>query len=421
MTVSAQLYFLIVLFSLPGVFLTSAHARIFHVYPNAKQNLQETIAMAGDGDTVYIHQGHYFSGNITVKNQLLIEGIDMPVLDGNLKDEILTIAARKVIIRGIHFKNTGRSSINDLAAIKCLDAHGIRVENCILENTFFGIYLSNTDSSVIRNNRLEAFAENEYQLGNGIHLWKCKNALIEENEIKGHRDGIYFEFVTDSQIRDNISNENMRYGLHFMFSHDDVYERNIFRKNGAGVAVMYSRRVHMYYNRFEDNWGSSSYGMLLKDISDSEVIQNQFKGNTIGIFMEGTSRTLFEKNLFAMNGWAIKLQASCDDNVLRYNNFSGNTFDISTNGSLVLNTIDSNYWDRYQGYDLDRDGVGDIPFRPVSMFSIIVERVPPAIMLWRSFLVFLLDKVEKIIPVITPENMQDQTPSMKPYDIHTRS
>jgi nitrous oxidase accessory protein len=414
-------YFSLFLFLATGGFLSSLQAKIFHIRPDAAQSMQELMEQVQHGDTIYIHKGTYFSGNITIRKSLLIEGIDMPVLDGNLKEEIFTVAARNVIIRGIHFKNTGRSSINDLAAIKCLDAHGIRIENCSFENTFFGIYLSNTDSSFIMGNRLEAFAENEYQLGNGIHLWKCTRAVIQDNQIKGHRDGIYFEFVTDSQIRGNISNENMRYGLHFMFSHDDVYEHNIFRNNGAGVAVMYSRRVHMYHNLFEDNWGSSSYGMLLKDISDSEVIQNQFTGNTTGIFMEGTSRTLFEKNLFAMNGWAIKLQASCDDNILRFNNFTGNTFDISTNGSLVLNSIDSNYWDKYQGYDLDRDGIGDIPFRPVSMFSIIVERVPPAIMLWRSFMVFLLDRVEKIIPVITPENMQDQTPSMKPYDIHTTS
>jgi nitrous oxidase accessory protein len=202
-----------------------------------------------------------------------------------------------------------------------------------------------------------------------------------------------------------------------MFSHDNSYEDNIFTNNGAGVAVMYTRHVKMIRNTFDKNWGSSSYGLLLKDISDSEVIQNKFIGNASGIYMEGTSRTIFKKNLFQSNGWGVKLQASCDDNTFTNNNFLGNTFDISTNGTLVLNNINYNYWDKYQGYDLNKDGTGDIPHPPVNLFSMIVERIPSAIMLWRSFLVFLLDRAEKVVPAITPENLKDNYPGMKPYDI----
>jgi nitrous oxidase accessory protein len=113
----------------------------------------------------------------------------------------------------------------------------------------------------------------------------------------------------------------------------------------------------------------------------------------------------------------VKLQASCDGNTFLKNNFIGNTFDISTNGFTVLNNIDKNYWDKYAGYDLNRDGIGDVPFFPVNLFSSITETVPAAILLWRSFLVFMLDQAEKILPAITPENLKDHKPVMKPYDL----
>jgi nitrous oxidase accessory protein len=135
--------------------------------------------------------------------------------------------------------------------------------------------------------------------------------------------------------------------------------------------------------------------------------------------MEGTSRTHFERNLFKNNGWAVQLQASCDGNRFVRNNFIGNTFDIATNGSLVLNQTDQNYWDKYQGYDLNRDGRGDIPYYPVSLFSMVVERMPPAMLLWRSFLVLLLDRAERVLPAITPEDLKDHSPSMHPYDLYT--
>jgi nitrous oxidase accessory protein len=179
---------------------------------------------------------------------------------------------------------------------------------------------------------------------------------------------------------------------------------------------MYSKRVKMYRNTFQNNWGSSAYGMLLKDIRDSEVQDNLFIGNTSGIYMEGSSRIIFTGNTFRENGWAIKLMASCDDNVFTRNNFIANTFDISTNGSLVLNCIDGNYWDKYKGYDLNKDKVGDIPYHPVSLFTSLVEQIPAAMLLWRSFMSILLDHAEKVIPVITPIELKDDKPSMNQYD-----
>jgi nitrous oxidase accessory protein len=129
--------------------------------------------------------------------------------------------------------------------------------------------------------------------------------------------------------------------------------------------------------------------------------------------MEGTNRILVEKNLFTYNGWGMKIQASCMDNEIKTNNFIGNTFDISTNGTLVLNTFNSNYWDKYEGYDLDKNGIGDLPYHPLSLFSVIVEINPPAMLLFRSFIVSLLDKSEKIIPSLTPDNFIDNSPLMR--------
>jgi nitrous oxidase accessory protein len=249
--------------------------------------------------------------------------------------------------------------------------------------------------------------------GNAIHLWKSSHALIEKNHVSGHRDGIYFEFVTFSVIRDNLSEKNIRYGLHFMFSNDDSYLGNTFRDNGAGVAVMYSKKVRMERNHFEQNWGPSAYGILLKDITDSHIIQNTFLKNTVAVHLEGTSRIDISRNIFKENGWALKVQASCENNSFHHNNFWGNSFDVGTNGSISLNDFYSNYWDKYQGYDINKDGIGDIPYHPVSMYSMIVEQNPYALMLLKSFTVQLLDKAERAIPSLTPENLVDKSPLMK--------
>jgi len=83
----------------------------------------------------------------------------------------------------------------------------------------------------------------------------------------------------------------------------------------------------------------------------------------------------------------------------------------------MLNLFDKNYWDKYEGYDLNKDKIGDIPYRPVSMYSIIVEKNPPAMMLFRSLITVLMDKSEKLIPSLTPENLKDEHPLMKPLPL----
>ena len=109
----------------------------------------------------------------------------------------------------------------------------------------------------------------------------------------------------------------------------------------------------------------------------------------------------------------MKIQASCMDNEVVSNNFLKNTFDISTNGSLVLNTFNSNYWDKYEGYDLDKNGVGDVPYHPLSLFAVLTEKNASTMLLYRSFMITLLDKSEKVLPSITPDNFIDKTPLMK--------
>jgi nitrous oxidase accessory protein len=394
--------------------LNTAHSRSITVGKNTPLSIKQAIAMANAYDTIWIQSGIYAEGNIEINKPVTLIGIGQPILDGLLKDEIFSIKSSYVTIRGIKLINTGYSSMEDKAGVRVYGVNNITIADNRFENTFFGIYLTNATGCRIENNYLEAGKREQYYIGNGIHLWKCDSATIRGNTAKYHRDGIYFEFVTHSRIEHNVSEGNLRYGLHFMFSHQNHYENNTFRNNGAGVAVMYSHHVTMLRNRFEENWGGSAYGLLLKDIRDSEIHYNMFTRNTSGVYMEGCSRSHFNHNDFKENGYALRIMASCDDNTVEFNNFYGNTFDVATNGSLVLNKFNQNYWDKYEGYDLNRNGLGDTPYRPVSLYAMTLENVPSAVMLLRSFAVMLLDRIEKIVPALTPESLKDNNPSIKP-------
>jgi nitrous oxidase accessory protein len=401
---------------LPTIILsTSISARTIVVGKDQPiTSIRKAIGLAKEKDTILVQSGIYKEGNILINKNIILLGQNYPVLDGENKFEILTVSGVNITIKGFQFQNCGQSAMNDFASIKVIDSKNTLIEDNRVINSFFGIHFSNSSFVTIRHNTVSGSPTSEQNTGNGIHLWKCNNALIENNHVTGHRDGIYFEFVTESTIQNNLSEKNIRYGLHFMFSNDDNYLNNTFNNNGAGVAVMYSHKVKMEGNKFEMNWGPASYGILLKDITDSYIHNNTFYKNSVGIHMEGSSRIDVLKNVFEENGWAIKVQASCDDNNFNNNNFFGNSFDVGTNGTMVLNKFYNNYWDKYEGYDRNRDGTGDVPYHPVSMYSMIVEQNPNSLILLRSFMVSLLDKAEKAIPSLTPENLTDDKPMIRP-------
>ena len=396
------------------IFWVESFGHIIHVGPLHKvKSIRTAIRIANNGDTILVTAGIYKEGNLIISKQLTLIGDKYPIIDGQNKFEVFSIKANKVVIDGFKIYHSGTSNLDDYAGIKVYDSREVTIQNNILDDTYFGIYLQYAKRCVIKNNQLKANNKEEQQSGNGIHCWKSDSLSITGNTVDGHRDGIYFEFVTNSFIKTNTTSNNIRYGLHFMFSNNDTYQFNSFIGNGAGVAVMYSNKVSMLNNQFKENWGDAAYGLLLKEISDSYITGNTFEKNTTGIYLEGASRINMSHNIFKNNGWAMKIQASCMDITVSTNNFVGNTFDIGTNGSLVLNTFNKNYWDKYEGYDLNHDTMGDIPYRPVSMYSMIVEQNPPAMMLFRSFITSLLDKTEKLIPSLTPENLKDNTPLMR--------
>ncbi len=374
--------------------------------------IQQAIEDALAGDTVLIKAGTYVEYDLLIDKPLCLLGEEGAIIDGDKQGYILKVLADSVTISGLKLQNVGQSYTKDFAAIYISKSHNFVVENTRLEQVFFGILVEKSKWGNIRNNYISSEAKDETSSGNGIHLWHSSEVLITQNEVHQMRDGIYLEFVKDSKITHNNSYGNLRYGLHFMFSDQDEYHDNVFMNNGAGVAVMFSKFITMKRNRFVKNWGTASYGLLLKEIYDAEIEDNTFEQNTIGINVEGTTRVNYKNNDFLRNGWAVKIAGACYANHFTHNNFLYNSFDIAYNSKLNDNSFDENYWSDYTGYDLDRDGVGDVPYRPVKLFSYIVNQTPETIVLLRSLFVDMINFSEKVSPVFTPDNLLDNAPQM---------
>jgi nitrous oxidase accessory protein len=389
---------------------------------SAYSSITEALRNSAEGDTIVVKEGVYRE-NIVLDKKVFLIGENQPVIDGGYKGDVIRIEADGVLIKGFTIRRSGGDLLKDESGIKIANSRGVIIEENKLEDVIIGVYLYSSSGNTIRNNTSYGRADytTEEENGNGIHLWKSPNNTIEGNHIVKHRDGIYVEFSPGNSIRGNHCERNVRYGLHYMYSDDNTFEENTFERNGTGSAIMYSKNIVLRKNAFKNNLGPNGFGMLLKSLNDTLARGNIISNNTVGVFMDDANRNVFTGNVFLQNGWAIDLFSSSNDNTIYGNDFLDNTYQVMTDTDRTTNRFfkDStgNYWSDYKGYngyDLDGDGIGDIPYKPVKLLSYLMKRYPDLTVFMESPGMKALEFAERIIPVLNPVEIEDPYPLMNP-------
>ena len=392
-------------------------------------SITEALHVSNEGDTIVVKNGVY-KENIVINKSVQLIGENQPIIDGNYRGDVVRIEADKAVIRGFTIIKSGGDLRKDESGIKLVNSEGVTIEGNMLEDVIIGFYLFSSPGNTIRNNTSFGRADSttEETNGNGIHLWKSPNNTIVGNHIKKHRDGIYVEFSPGNSIRDNHCKNNVRYGLHYMYSDNNRFEGNTFERNGTGSALMYSKNIILKKNTFKDNLGPNGFGMLLKSLSDSVAEENMIVNNTVGIFMDESNRNVFTNNIFLRNGWAIDLFSSSSDNALYANNFLDNVYQVMTDTDRTTNRFfknsTGNYWSDYKGYngyDLNGDGIGDIPYKPVKLLSYLMKRYPDLTVFLESPGLKALEFAERVLPVLNPVELNDPYPLMNPVQIEEDS
>lgn len=409
-------YSLIILLLL--VLPLNMHSRVLEVGEKKPYtSISKAVAQAKPYDIVKVYPGKVYHERVVIDKPLTLQGVGFPTVDGDYKGHVITVNSSDVTVEGMKVMHSNRSSRIDYAGIYAEKVNNLHIANNFIKDNMFSIMLQNTAFCTVEHNRVESNITLNPIMGSGIHCWKGMSLRITDNKVAYHRDGIYLEFCEHSYIARNTISDSERYGLHFMFSHYNTYVYNTFRHNRAGVAVMYTHHVSMLKNVFEDNQGTSSYGLLIKELQYSRVQGNVFRRNTVGLMVDGGQDLMIKRNEIRDCGWGIRLVSGSSNDTIVRNNFIGNTFDMATNKSYNGNIVASNYWDKYDGYDIDKNGVGDVPYRPLSLFSSLAEQNSNVLLFFRSFLMNLLEQTEKIIPTVTPDTYIDNNPVLKPWAV----
>ena len=389
--------------------------------------LPEMLAQAAAGDRLLIAAGHY-RVNLLIDKPIVLEGTSGAVLDGGGHDDVLRVRSPDVVIRGLQLQGSGRN-LTKMNAVIFVEksAARVRIEDNQLDGDAFGIWNDGSPGPQVIGNRIHGNTSIRSQdRGNGIHLFNTTGALVADNEVWDTRDGIYIDTSNHNVLRSNYMHD-LRYGIHYMYSYYNELTGNRTEHTRTGYALMQSKYLTVTGNRSEHD---QNYGILMNFIVYSKIADNIIVGVRPGtsrmiggeavlgaegkaVFIYNSQFNTISGNVFADSDIGIHLTAGSEDNTIFGNAFVQNQTQVkyvATRFQEWSHDGMGNYWSDYLGYDMNGDGIGDVPYEPNDGIDRVLWKYPMAKVLMHSPAVETLHWVQRQFPVLRPPGVKDSHP-----------
>ena len=375
--------------------------------------LPAAIAAAQAGDVLILTGGAY-AGPVTIDRPLTLQGSPGTVIDGLGKGTVITITAPDVAIRGVTV--TGSGSVNaDLdSGIKIVKgADRAIIEGNRLTGNLHGVDVHGGKDALVRGNVIEGGRDHRMnERGNGVYVWNSPGTVIEGNDIRWGRDGIFSNTTRDGTYRNNLFRD-LRFAVHYMYTNRSEVSGNVSIGNHLGYAIMFSDRVVLKDNL---SLGDREHGVMLNYANNADVSGNLVRGGTKKcLFIYNAHKNLIWENRFEGCGIGIHFTAGSERNVLTGNAFVGNREQVKYVGTRHMEWSfegRGNFWSDHPAFDLNGDGRADSVFRPNDLMDHILWSQPAAALLTGSPAVQLIRWSQSSFPATLPGGVQDSAPLM---------
>jgi nitrous oxidase accessory protein len=383
----------------------------------AETDLQATVDGAEDGTAICLEPGSYY-GPLTVTKSVEIWGPRDAVIRSSGEGTTIEIEADGSALTGLTVDGSG-GRFDTLDAAVHVVADDIRVEGVRVQNAAFGVLVEKANRAMILNNVVQGPDDGPLGLrGDGIRLWETRDSKIRGNQVIGSRDMVVWYSSSNEIVRNTVVRG--RYGTHFMYSHDNLVEGNRYIDNVVGIFIMYSRNLVLRDNLLARSSGPGGMGLGIKESGNLKVTGNAFIANTKGVYMdtaplEPDDFNTFENNAFFHSEVAVLMHSSARRNAFLGNQFVSNRSQLQVAGGGHALEVDwnGNSFDDYAGYDMDRDGFGDIPYE-LRRLSSQLESTYPQLQFFRGAITLgLLDAISSLFPMVDPQTtLIDPRPAM---------
>jgi nitrous oxidase accessory protein len=410
------------------------HAPIPNVHPPRPEpcravapgvDLQTALDAASDGDTLCLAPGSY-AGAITIARGITLWGPRDAVVKSDGRGTTVRVAGAGAVLLGLTISGSGsRYDKQDAGLLVASDR--VRVEGVEVRDAVFGITVEQARGVEIRGNRIVGRPEPMLGLrGDALRLWEVHDSTVESNTVVDGRDVVVW-YSSGNRIVDNVVTGS-RYGTHFMYSHQNVVARNRYVRNVVGVFVMYSRQVALRDNVMAASGGAAGFGLGLKESSGLDVAGNVLVKNTVGMYIDSSPfqpemPNRFTRNIVRLSETGVLFHSSPHENFFTGNSLRDNFQQVRVDGGGDALGVawSGNDFDDYAGYDLDGDGVGDVPYELRSLTNRLTSTYPALAFLHGTPSLALLEAVSFILPLFQARTLLvDPAPRMAPLSLGSK-
>ncbi|MET0085837.1 MAG: nitrous oxide reductase family maturation protein NosD [Sedimenticola sp.] len=371
-------------------------------YPSLQQLIDDA-----EPNAVLTPEPGTYSGPLTINKPLTLDGQGQVTIDAGGKGSVIYLETDGATVKNLHLVNSG-SSHNDIDSGVQVRGNFNVVKDNVIEDSLFGVDLQQAEHNVVRRNRISSKDEELGMRGDAIRLWYSFNNKITENVVRDSRDIVVW-YSADNEITRNDAKRG-RYSLHFMYSQYNKVEENHFEDNAVGIFLMYSDGIVVRNNHIAKAAGPTGVGIGFKETSDLVVENNEVLNCATGLYIDVSpfqpdTFNYFHNNLIAYNGVGVRWLNDWHGNIFQDNKFKGNVTQVMVTGGKTANRNEwiGNHWDDYEGFDLDKDGVGDRPYELYSYADRIWMDVPSAQFFKGSPMLEVLDFLERLAPFSDPD------------------
>lgn len=377
--------------------------------------LQEAINKAKPGDIINLSKGVY-KGNILINKELRIIGkSDNVIIEGLNKDSVITITSSNVSLENLIITKSGKRLDNLDSAIKIKKANNIKIRNCTIKESLFGIDMYMVNNSEIIQNSISSKKFNLSLRGDAIRLFYSNNNLIKNNIINNSRD-LNLAYSNNNIIKNNTIN-NSRFAIHIEKSHYNIIDKNSFKENAVGILFAGAKNTKITNNSIQNGKGAAAIGVLVKGVSDFRFYNNIVSFNQKAFYIDAKHNEIgikrfINNNEISYNKEAFHFHGAIKQNKITNNVIVGNIEDIvkSVRGNKTSqNIIENNYWDQYAGFDTNGDNIGDRPYQMRQYAHRLWHYNKNVKFFYASPIISILNFVLSVAPFIEPIILLEDT------------
>ncbi|WP_425073356.1 nitrous oxide reductase family maturation protein NosD [Sagittula sp. S175] len=387
-----------------------AWAERLHV-PAEPGALARAVSEAGEGDVLILAPGRH-DGPVILTHPLTLEGAPGAVVDGHGAGSVITVDAEGVTVRRLAVTNSGRSHDAIDAGVKLTKrARGARVMDNTLTGNLVGVDIHGARDALVKGNRIEGLRlPRMNDRGNGIYVWNAPGSVVEGNEVRFGRDGIFSNSSKRNTYRDNLFRD-LRFAVHYMYTNDSEVSGNVSIGNHLGFAMMYSDRI---VARDNISINDRDHGVMLNYTNQSDIFGNLVTGGTGKCtFVYNSHRNLLAENVFEGCDIGVHFTAGSERNTITGNAFVGNRTQVKYVGTTDVEWSfegRGNYWSDHAAFDLDGDARADSPYRPNDVMDHILWSQPAAKLLMGAPAVQLVRWSQSQFPAARTGGVVDSHP-----------